>query len=62
MATVVRVSDADPERLRRFAEAGLVPGVPVEVANTGAVRVGDRTIALESDDAAAVWITTPRQR
>jgi DtxR family Mn-dependent transcriptional regulator len=62
MATVVRVSDADPERLRRFAEAGLVPDVPLEVANTGAVRVGDMTIALDSADAAAVWVTTPRRR
>jgi len=62
MATVVRVSDADPERLRRFALGGLVPGVTVEVANTGAVRVGDKTMALESADAAAVWVTTPPQR
>ena len=61
MATVVRVSDADPERLRRFAEAGLVPDVSVEVANTGAVRVGDTIIALDSADAAAVWVTTPRR-
>ena len=61
MATVVRVSDADPERLRRFAEAGLVPDVPVEVANTGTVRVGDTIIALDSADAAAVWVTTPRR-
>jgi DtxR family Mn-dependent transcriptional regulator len=62
VATVVRVSDADPERLRRFALAGLVPGVAVEVATTGAARVGDTTIALESADAAAVWVTTRRQR
>jgi DtxR family transcriptional regulator, Mn-dependent transcriptional regulator len=61
MATVVRVSDADPERLRRFAEAGLVPDVPVEVANTGTVRVGNTIIALDSADAAAVWVTTPRR-
>jgi DtxR family Mn-dependent transcriptional regulator len=62
MAIVVRVSDADPERLRRFALAGLVPGVAVEVAKTGAVRVGDTTMALEPADAAAVWVTTPPQR
>ena len=62
MATVVRVSDADPDRLRRFAQAGIVPDVPVEVAKAGAVRVGDTTIALESDDAAAVWVTTLQRR
>lgn len=58
VATVVRVSDADPERLRRFARVGIVPDVPVEVATAGAVRVGDTTLALHPDDAAAVWVTT----
>jgi DtxR family Mn-dependent transcriptional regulator len=62
MATVVRVSDADPERLRRFALAGLVPGAAVDVANPGAVRVGTTTMALEPADAAAVWVTAPPQR
>jgi DtxR family transcriptional regulator, Mn-dependent transcriptional regulator len=62
MATVVRVSDADPDRLRRFAQAGIVPDVPVEVAKAGEVRVGDTTIALGSDDAAAVWVTTLQRR
>ncbi|NYI41658.1 metal-dependent transcriptional regulator [Demequina lutea] len=62
MATVVRVSDADPERLRRFAQAGIVPDVPVEVAHAGEARVGETTIALKSDDAAAVWVTTAQQR
>ena len=57
-ATVVRVSDADPERLRRFAQAGIVPDGPVEVADAGTLRVGDATIALDADDAAAVWVTT----
>jgi len=61
MATVVRVSDADPERLRRFAQAGIVPDVPVEVEDAGTVRVGDTTIALEAEDAASVWVTTPQE-
>lgn len=62
VATVVRVSDADPERLRRFARVGIVPDAPVEVETAGAVRVGDLTLALHPDDAAAVWVTTlPRK-
>ncbi len=60
IAIVVRVSDADPERLRRFALAGIVPDVPVEVASAGAVRVGATTVTLDPDDAAAVWVTWTR--
>ncbi len=60
LATVVRVSDADPERLRRFAQAGIVPDVPVEVASATAVRVGGTNIELNAADAAAVWVTGPR--
>ena len=56
MATVVRVSDADPERLRRFAHAGILPGVCLEVASAAAVRVGDTTITLDAEDAASVWV------
>ncbi len=61
VATVVRISDADPDRLRRFAQSGIVPDVSVAVDEAGAARVGDTTIALESDDAAAVWVTTSRR-
>ena len=62
LATVVRVSDADPERLRRFAQAGIVPDVEVEIATPGAVRVGNTTLAMHPDDAAAVWVTKPPRR
>lgn len=56
-ATVVRVSDADPDRLRRFARAGIVPGATAEISADGAMRVSGIAIALDSDDAAAVWVT-----
>lgn len=59
IAVVVRVSDADPDRLRRFARVGIVPGGLIDVAATGQLRVRDESIVLEPDDAAAVWVTTP---
>lgn len=60
-ATVVRISDADPERLRRFADTGLTPDASVEVGAKGTVRIGGRAIALEGDDPAAVWVTGIRE-
>jgi len=60
-ATVVRISDADPERLRRFAEMGLLPDVSIHVGPEGDVSIGGHTIALKSDDPAAVWVTDERE-
>ena len=60
-AVVVRLSDADPERLRRFALAGLTPDAVVTVAASGAVSVGGRELSLDGDDRAAVWVTAPRR-
>lgn len=59
-AVVVRLSDADPERLRRFATAGLVPDTEVEVQDGGAVRMADAVLALDSDDAASIWVRPSR--
>ena len=59
-ATVVRISDADPDRLRRFADAGLTPDVCLDVTDTGAVLLGGIALALSDDDAAAVWVTGQR--
>ena len=55
-AVVVRLSDSDPERLRRFAAAGLVPDTEVEVQDGGAIRVADAVLTLDSDDAASIWV------
>lgn len=60
-AVVVRLSDADPERLRRFALAGLTPDAVVTLAASGAVSVGGRELSLDADDRAAVWVTAPRR-
>lgn len=57
IVTVVRLSDADPERLRRFADAGLTPDVQATVRDDGAVEVAGVEVALDAADAAAVWIT-----
>lgn len=55
-AVVVRLSDADPERLRRFAAAGLMPDADVEVHQGGAIRVADVLMEFDADDAAAIWV------
>jgi DtxR family Mn-dependent transcriptional regulator len=59
--TVVRLSDADPERLRRFAEAGLTPDSRAVVRDDGSVEVADAVVALNADDAASVWVTSERR-
>jgi DtxR family Mn-dependent transcriptional regulator len=59
--TVVRLSDADPERLRRFAEAGLTPDSRAMVRDDGSVEVADAVVALNADDAASVWVTSERR-
>lgn len=58
-AIVVRLSDADPDRLRRFAAAGLTLDASVTVSADGAVSVGARELPLDADDRAAVWVTHP---
>lgn len=59
-AVVVRLSDADPERLRRFAAVGLVPDTEVEVHDGGAIRIADAVLSLDSDDAASIWVMPSR--
>lgn len=57
-AVVVRVSDSDADRLRRFADAGLVPGASVQVTATPTTRVSTSSAAvpMTPDDEAAVWV------
>jgi len=54
--TVARISDADPDRLRRFAEMGIVPDAVLTVAGDGTTHVGDMNIDLATGDAAALWV------
>ncbi len=61
---IVRVSDADPQKLRRLARAGVAPGVPVTVSPeatdaAGAVLVGGAPCSLGTDMLEAV-IVRPR--
>ena len=59
VGVVVRISDSSPERLRAFAEAGLVPDVVVAVAvapGARVARVGDKSMPLGDADAAAIWV------
>ncbi len=56
-AVVVRLSDADPERLRRFASVGLTPGAEVQVLEGLAVEVADAVVALDQEDSDSIWVT-----
>ncbi|MBC7299044.1 MAG: metal-dependent transcriptional regulator [Demequina sp.] len=59
-AVIVRLSDSDPERLRRFAGAGLKPETKVHVGDDGTVEVADSVVALDPDDSASIWVTGSR--
>lgn len=54
--TVARISDADPDRLRRFAELGIVPDAVLTVGEDGTTTVGSVGIALAEGDRAALWV------
>ena len=55
-ATVARISDASPERLRAFAAAGIVPDAVVTLGANGALSVGHGFYALGEGDADALWV------
>ena len=54
--TVARISDADADRLRRFAEIGVVPDATLTIADDGAITVGGVTTALADGDRNALWV------
>lgn len=55
-ATVARISDASPERLRAFAAAGIVPDAVVTLGTNGELSVGHATYPLAEGDAHALWV------
>jgi DtxR family Mn-dependent transcriptional regulator len=59
--TVVRLSDADPARLRRFADAGLRPDTQAVVRDDGTIELADTVIVLDASDAASVWVRPERR-
>ncbi|MGQ1797411.1 metal-dependent transcriptional regulator [Kocuria oceani] len=60
---IVRLSDADPERLTRFRDSGLVPGGPFRVTAQGANGItgvlGNHHAAIDLTpvEAEAIWVT-----
>lgn len=61
---VARISDADPARLARFREVGLVPGHPLEVTGrypdgsvTGLFDPHQGPVNLGPEETAAIWVT-----
>ncbi|MCK6110446.1 MULTISPECIES: metal-dependent transcriptional regulator [Micrococcus] len=62
---VLRISDADPQRLVRFQQARLVPGTVVEVTEAGHSRlrvVAVGPVELIETDAAAIWLVPSSTR
>ena len=65
---VIRLSDADPQRLIRFRDCGLTPGKPVQViahgprGTTGLLGDQPRSIVLAPAEARAIWVAPPRPR
>ena len=62
---VLRISDADPQRLVRFQQAGLGPGTVVEVTEAGHSRlrvVAVGPVELIETDAAAIWLVPSSTR
>lgn len=63
---IVRLSDADPARLARFRESGLVPGGAVQViaqgpgGTTGALEDHPGSIVLAPAEAGAIWVAPAR--
>jgi DtxR family Mn-dependent transcriptional regulator len=55
-ATVARISDASPERLRAFASAGIVPDAVVTLGANGTLGVGHGSYVLAEGDADALWV------
>lgn len=59
---IARISDADPARLRAFADRGLVPDAVVTVGRDGQVTTASATIPLSPADAAAIWLVGLNRR
>jgi DtxR family Mn-dependent transcriptional regulator len=59
---VARISDADPERLRAFADAGIILDAIVTISSSGtSLRVGGEAYWPNEGDADAIWVI-PRSR
>ena len=55
-AVVARISDASGDRLRAFAQAGILPDAMVTVGASGELSVGQGSYELREGDAAALWV------
>lgn len=54
---VTRISDADPARLRAFAEAGVMPDAVLTVAADGSIATPTGGYEVDLDAASAIWVT-----
>lgn len=53
---VARISDADPARLRHFADQGITPDARLARDDEGNVRVAGFPVSLSTEDRAAIWL------
>jgi DtxR family Mn-dependent transcriptional regulator len=66
-ATVVRVSDREPEQLRYLAELGLIPGAEVRIVERlpfdelTRIEVGQHVHVIGRQLSRAVWVEGPGQ-
>lgn len=64
-ATVIRVSDRDPEQLRYLAELGLIPGARVRIIERlpfdelTRIEVGEHVHVIGRQLSRAVWVERP---
>ncbi len=54
--TVARISDSDPERLRRFAAEGVTLDSALTVSDSGLIHLTGSDFALSTEDRNAVWV------
>lgn len=53
---ITRISDADAERLRGFAEQGVMPDATLELSPAGQVLIAGQVVEIGDQDARAVWL------
>lgn len=59
-ATIARISDSSPDRLRAFADAGILPDAEVTLGANGKLSVGPGIYSLTEGDAEAIWVIPQR--
>lgn len=54
--SIARISDADPDRLRRFADLEVVPDATLTLGDDGTVHCNSVGVVLSDEDRSALWV------